>query len=89
MQIVIDIPDRLVGLDLGCMDIRLHKNKGHVNYVTTDDYERPYFAKLKFAILPKHGRLIDEDEFWDKYDGSWDISDIMAKVSTVLEGSKK
>lgn len=60
MQIVIDIPDRLIDNELGYTDIRLHKDIKHINSITTTDYESPYFACLSFVVLPEHhGRLID------------------------------
>lgn len=60
MQIVIDIPDRLIDNELGYTDIRLHKDIKHINSITTEDYESPYFACLSFVVLPEHhGRLID------------------------------
>lgn len=63
MQIVIDIPDRLIDNELGYTDIRLHKDRKHINSITTEDYESPYFAYLSFVVLPEHhGRLIDADE---------------------------
>ena len=60
MQIVIDIPDRLIDNEFGYTDIRLHKDIKHINSITTEDYESPYFACLSFVVLPEHhGRLID------------------------------
>lgn len=63
MKIVIDIPDRLIDNEFGYTDIRLHKDIKHINSITTEDYESPYFACLSFVVLPEHhGRLIDADE---------------------------
>lgn len=60
MQIVIEIPDRLIDNEFGYTDIRLHKDIKHINSITTEDYESPYFACLSFVVLPEHhGRLID------------------------------
>ena len=64
MQIVIEIPDRLIDNEFGYIDIRLHKDEAHVNSITTPDYNDPYYAELQFNVLPKgHGRLIDADAF--------------------------
>lgn len=64
MQIMIDIPDRLIDNEFGYTDIRLHKDIKHINSIATGDYESPYFACLSFVVLPEHhGRLIDADAF--------------------------
>jgi hypothetical protein len=69
MQIVIDIPDRLIDNEFGYTDIRLHKDTNHINSITTQDYESPYFAYLSFVVLPEHhGRLIDYGYIVDAID---------------------
>lgn len=74
MQILIDIPDRLIDNESGYTDIRLHKDIKHINSVTTSDYENPYFAFLSFVILPEHhGRLVDISPYEQKeaFSSSW------------------
>lgn len=68
MKIVIDIPDRLIDNEFGYTDIRLHKDRKHINSITTEDYESPYFACLPFVVLPEHhGKLIDGDVLHDRF----------------------
>lgn len=66
MKIEFEIPDRLINNDLGYVDIRVHKDKDHINYITTEDYEKPYFAELPFAVdggwIPLGKGLPDEAE---------------------------
>ena len=87
MQILIDIPDRLVDNEFGYVDVRFHKDGKHINHVTTCDYEFPYFAELPFIVLPKgHGRLIDADDFFDEF--SEIAVEPYINATTVLEADK-
>lgn len=92
MQIVIDIPDRLIDNEFGYTDIRLHKDIKHINSITTEDYESPYFACLSFVVLPEHhGRLIDADAYREAWFNSRQFEPMLLLdfAPTVIEADKE
>ena len=92
MQIMIDIPDRLLDNEFGYTDIRLHKDIKHINSITTQDYEYPFFADLSFVVLPEHhGRLIDADAYREAWFNSRQFEPMLLLdfAPTVIEADKE
>ena len=79
MQIVIDIPKECIPTRQDVIDIQLHFVDGKV--VEASGYG--------FAVLPKHGRLIDADNVDDVY-VAYDRNCILSRIDApiILEANK-
>ena len=64
MMLFVYIPDSLITTPSKYMDIRLHKESGHINNITTSTDKPPYFEELMYVTgeIEQDGEKVPDKE---------------------------